>query len=121
MSYPFSCIWINGRSIPLEAITNERVIARSSFEDHTFAFIRDWLSGQETFTIHTSGSTGTPKPISVTRAQMIASARLSAQALGLEQNFTALVCIDTRYIGGQMMLVRSFVTGMKIMALDPCA
>jgi o-succinylbenzoate---CoA ligase len=121
MSYPFSCIWINGRSIPLEAITNERVIARSPFEDHTFAFIRDWLSGQETFTIHTSGSTGTPKPISVTRAQMIASARLSAQALGLEQNFTALVCIDTRYIGGQMMLVRSFVTGMKIMALDPCA
>jgi O-succinylbenzoic acid--CoA ligase len=94
-------------------------IPRSVFEDQTFSFIREWLSEQEKFTIQTSGSTGTPKMISVTREQMTASARLTEQAVMLKRSSNALVCIDTKHIGGRMMLVRSFVTGMRIWALDP--
>jgi len=31
------------------------------------------------------------------------------------------VCLDTRYIAGKMMIVRSFEIGMKIFVVDPCA
>ena len=121
MNYPFTTIWINGRFVALDAILQELSIPKSPFEDQTFSFIREWLSGQKTFTIQTSGSTGAPKMISVTREQMIASAGLTEQVLGLKQSSNALVCIDTKHIGGRMMLVRSFVTGMRIWAIEPCA
>jgi O-succinylbenzoic acid--CoA ligase len=50
---------------------------------------------------------------------MIGSALLTKEALDLRPGETSFVCLDTRYIAGQMMLVRSFVTGMKIVASDP--
>jgi o-succinylbenzoate---CoA ligase len=121
MNYPFSSIWINGRTVSLDLIREEQVTPQSSFEDHTFTFIREWLSDKALFTTQTSGSTGAPKTISFTRDQMMASAQLTAHVLGLRRLYHALVCIDTKYIGGKMMLVRSFVTGMKILAVDPCA
>jgi o-succinylbenzoate---CoA ligase len=121
MSYPFSSIWINGRTVSLDLICTEQATPLSPFENNTFTFIREWLSEQVMFSTQTSGSTGTPKTISFTRDQMMASARLTAQVLGLRQSYHALVCIDTNYIGGKMMLVRSFITGMKILAVDPCA
>jgi O-succinylbenzoic acid--CoA ligase len=121
MSYPFSSIWVNGRVILLEKILNELAIPHSAFEDHTFSFIRQWLSDEKIFSMQTSGSTGDPKFISFTREQMIASARLTEKALTLKSGDHALVCIDTRYIGGKMMLVRSFTIGMKVLAIDPCA
>lgn len=121
MNYPFQTIWLNGRFVSLDTILKEEIIPLSFFENHTLIFIREWLSGQKNFTLNTSGSTGTPKTISVTREQMIASARLTEKAVKLEKFSNALVCIDTKYIGGKMMLVRCFVTGMRIWALDPCA
>ncbi|MBT1697394.1 AMP-binding protein [Fulvivirgaceae bacterium PWU4] len=121
MSYPYASIWINGRTVLLDMIVQDQVKSQSTFEESTFTFMREWLSGEETFTAQTSGSTGEPKVITFTREQMMASARLTAQALSLRPSYQALVCIDTRYIGGKMMLARSFVTGMKILAVDPCA
>ncbi len=52
---------------------------------------------------------------------MVASAQLTQQALQLRAGDTALVCLDTEYIAGKMMLVRSFITDMKIVAVDPSA
>jgi o-succinylbenzoate---CoA ligase len=121
MRYPFTTIWINGRFVQLTEIVQGEVIPKTEFENHTFSFIREWLSGVESFSIQTSGSTGSPKNISITRQQMIASATSTAHALDLKQYYNALVCIDTKYIGGKMMLVRCFVSGMRILALDPCA
>src|SRR5204863_1070270 len=43
------------------------------------------------------------------------------KTLQLQKRFTALVCLDTKYIAGKMMIVRSFIAGMKILAIDPCA
>jgi O-succinylbenzoic acid--CoA ligase len=120
-TYTHTDIWINGRKALLKDILEKKVIAQSDFENQTFDFISDWLSGQETFSLHTSGSTGKPKPISVTRSQMSASAKLTAQSLHLHHSYNALTCLDTRYIAGKMMLVRSLETGMKIFAVDPCA
>jgi O-succinylbenzoic acid--CoA ligase len=121
MTYPHASIWINGRQAAISDIVAGVELPRSDFETNTFTFIRDWLNGREEFRIRTSGSTGTPKVIAIRRDQMIASARMTAQALGLQEDDSALVCLDTKYIAGQMMLVRCFTTGMKILATDPVA
>jgi O-succinylbenzoic acid--CoA ligase len=120
-AYPFKSLWINGRSVSLENIISRKETAASGFEESTFAFIRSWLSGEEKFELTTSGSTGLPKTIFITRAQMIVSARRTSEKIGLLKGSSALVCIDTRYIGGKMMLVRSLTLGLYIVALDPSA
>lgn len=118
-SYPLHDILINGREVSIESIVNGSANAESDFESKTFAFIAEWLRGRETFVQHTSGSTGAPKPISITRSQMIASARSSIRALGLKEGDTGLLCISPDFIGGKMMLVRSLLAGMRIIAVTP--
>lgn len=84
-------------------------------------FCREWLNGKESFILQTSGSTGTPKKITVTRNQLTAAAKHTANVLGLQKNYTSLVCLDTRYIAGVMMLVRSLETGMNIVLVEPAS
>jgi O-succinylbenzoic acid--CoA ligase len=91
----------------------------SDFEKSTLKFCHDWLNGQQEFHIHTSGSTGAPKSIALLRTQMEASAKQTIDSLNLKAGETALVCLDTKYIGGQMMLVRSLIAGMNIIAIEP--
>jgi o-succinylbenzoate---CoA ligase len=119
--YPYDSLWLNGRFVFIANILSQKERALSSFEEHTFAFVADWFAGKNEFEITTSGSTGTPKKIIITRDQMIASAMLTAQALALKTSQTCLVCIDTNFIGGRMMLVRAFTIGLQIFAVDPCA
>ena len=85
------------------------------------AFITDWHSEQQTFTLHTSGSTGTPKPIQLTRTQMEASAWLTGQTFGLQAGDSALVCLNTGYVAGVMMLVRGEVLGLDLTLVEPSA
>jgi O-succinylbenzoic acid--CoA ligase len=120
-TYPFSGFWINGRRVSFQNVLEEKESVRSSFEQTTFTFIREWLSGNERFEMTTSGSTGNPKGISLTRGQMEHSARQTARKIGLQRFSKSLVCIDTKYIAGKMMLVRSFACGLGIVAVDPCA
>ncbi len=119
--YPYKQLWINGRLVQLDSIIAAEETPRTEFEGTTFRFIQQWFSPQHEFPITTSGSTGTPKQITITREQMIASCMQTAEALHLRKYMTCLVCIDTKYIGGLMMLVRAFTLGMKIFAVDPCA
>jgi o-succinylbenzoate---CoA ligase len=93
----------------------------SSYKKIALDFCRDWLNGKEKFTLHTSGSTGDPKAIEFTRNQLEASARLTASVLGLQKDFTSLVCLDTRYTAGMMMLVRSLVSGMNMIIVEPAS
>lgn len=92
-----------------------------TFKERTIDFCQRWLSGQQQFEIQTSGSTGIPKKIFINRQSMIASANGTIQALGIRANQTSLVCLDTSYIAGIMMLVRSLEMGMHIIAVEPCA
>ncbi|HEX9959040.1 MAG TPA: AMP-binding protein [Fibrella sp.] len=85
----------------------------------THPFLLDWRSGQESFTLQTSGSTGLPKPVALTRAQMEASARLTGQTFGLQPGDKALVCLNTRYVAGVMMLVRGEVLGLDLTIVEP--
>lgn len=93
--------------------------SRNDFEKSTLNFCKEWLTGQESFTLQTSGSTGLPKQITVTRDQLKASAKLTTKALGLVKNDTSLVCLDTRYIAGIMMIVRSLEVGMNMIIVEP--
>ncbi len=68
--------------------------------------MRCWLSGQMVFDLQTSGSTGLPKTITVNRRQLEASARMTGTAFSLGKASRALVCLNTDYVGGLMMLVR---------------
>jgi len=121
MAYPFPIIWINGRKILLRDVIEEKVSPDSDFENETFSFIRAWLSEKDTFELQTSGSTGAPKVIKVTRSMMKTSAQLTERALNLQQGYSALVCLNTKFIAGKMMLVRCLEAGMQIFAVDPCA
>ncbi len=90
-------------------------------ETSALQFCHEWLNGKVDFILQASGSTGTPKKISVTRDQLKASATLSTTYLGLKKEFTALVCLDTKYVAGIMMLVRSLEVGMNMYVVEPSA
>jgi O-succinylbenzoic acid--CoA ligase len=85
------------------------------------AFCAQWIAGQQTFSMHTSGSTGTPKSITISRDQMEASARMTANTLALKAGYNALVCLNTDYIAGKMMLVRGLVNNLNLYVTEPSA
>ena len=119
--YPFDSIQMNGRDVSIQSILSAAANPCSDFEAGVFSFISDWYKGIENHVQYTSGSTGAPKPIVITRTQMVASAKMTEKALDLKDGYRALICLSPAYIAGKMMLVRSFVTGMKIIAVAPSA
>ncbi len=119
MNYSNKQITINNREVKITEILSGAVNHLSDFESETFSFIRSWLQGADSFKLHTSGSTGTPKEVTRTRKQLQESAHRTIKALDLNSNDTALICLDTKYIAGKMMLVRAFESNMKIVAVEP--
>lgn len=112
---------LNGKSY-----LKEEIIQRSfpddltEYERNILDFCSSWLNHeQETYVLNTSGSTGIPKPIEISRQQMITSARMTQAALGLKENDHAFVCLNTEFIAGKMMLVRSMEIGMRLTILNP--
>lgn len=93
----------------------------SPFEVNTLEFCRKWLMGEEYFELTTSGSTGTPKPIQISRNQMKASAAMTIEKLELEAGDHILVCMNTAYIAGKMMLVRGLEGNMAMTIVTPVA
>lgn len=120
MPYPHKALWINNREVVLESIRKQTALPEDAFEANTFEFLQQWFDGTANFTLHTSGSTGSPKPIQVTRSQLEASAQSTLKALGINRG-NAMVCLDTRFIAGKMMLVRSLLGGLQIHAYTPAA
>jgi O-succinylbenzoic acid--CoA ligase len=99
------------------------VISANIEEEDSFqnavAFCEQWRNERAVFIINTSGSTGIPKPIEITRTQMEASASMTAQALSLQAGDNALVCLNTEYIAGKMMLVRGMVNQLNLYITEP--
>ncbi len=121
MHYTQAAIVLNNQRLPIREILKHSSFGKTPFETGTLMFIKKWLEGVQTFTLHTSGSTGTPKEITLTREQLQQSALRTAQALKLSAGNTALVCVDTKYIAGKMMLVRALETNMNIVAVEPAS
>ena len=119
MEYPFETLTINKREIRLRDIQQGTVSSHTAFESDTFSFIRQWMSDVHEFTFQTSGSTGDPKIIVFSRDQLIQSALATIDALELKAGDAALVCLNTKYVAGKMMLIRAFVNNMRIIAAEP--
>ncbi|MEQ8302197.1 MAG: AMP-binding protein [Cyclobacteriaceae bacterium] len=112
-------IIINGKEFTAGEITSDQVVPKTIFEKNLLTFCSAWLSGADHFKLTTSGSTSEPKEIVLSRQQMIESAKKTQAAIGLQEGWSSLVCLDPRFIAGQMMLVRSFVSNMHIYAVEP--
>lgn len=84
-----------------------------------FSFCKSWLEGEITFSQFTSGSTGTPKQISISRFQMVASAKATGAFFKTDSNSTLLCCLNPAYIAGKMMLVRAMVWNCEIQLVEP--
>jgi O-succinylbenzoic acid--CoA ligase len=84
-----------------------------------FDFLQDWVRGTESFALQTSGSTGNPKVITVSRHQLMASARMTGQALSLHAGTRALVCLNIGYVAGLMMLVRGMELNWELTIIEP--
>lgn len=82
-------------------------------------FIAEWQNDEPTVLVHTSGSTGKPKPLRVEKLRMAASACITCQFLGLHKGDTALLCMPLDYIAGKMVVVRSLVWGLRLVAVEP--
>jgi O-succinylbenzoic acid--CoA ligase len=107
-SYTFEQIKLGGA-----ALIND------SLHQHSFVLIQQWLNGAELFTFHTSGSTGAPKPIQLQRSQLLASAQGTIEALGLTSQEHVLVCMNTQFIGGAMLLIRALMLNAEITLMEP--
>ncbi len=79
-----------------------------------YLFLNKWFDDSPVITVHTSGSTGTPKELVVRKEQMMQSARLTCEFLNLRKGDSALLCMNLRYIGAMMMVVRSLVAGLNL-------
>jgi O-succinylbenzoic acid--CoA ligase len=121
MSEVTSWIDLHGTRVPLSRLHEVDSHNLTPNVKKAVEFCSGWLSERDLFEITTSGSTGTPRKIQVRRQAMIASARGTVKALGLRPGMTSLVCVDTGFIAGMMMLVRSMATGMNIVVSEPSA
>lgn len=92
---------------------------KTPFEDHLFKFVKKWYSGQNKFAIETSGSTGKPTKVTITKDQMIASAKATIKAFNLKPGDKILLCLDPAYIAGMMMVVRAVIGQLSLIAVEP--
>ena len=116
---PVKSLILNNKKISYEEIGKGIVVGNTAFEQSTLAFCRQWLNAQTAFSLKTSGSTGEPKEIVLSRAQMILSARQTIEYFNLSPVDTVLVCLNTAYIAGIMMLVRALEAEANIIAVEP--
>jgi O-succinylbenzoic acid--CoA ligase len=82
-------------------------------------FCQKWLNGAQSFTLKTSGSTGPPKDITVSREQMILSARATKSFLKLRKGCRMVCCLNTDMVAGKMMLVRAMEWEALIYLIKP--
>ena len=94
-------------------------VFNNPFWNDLYSFLHDWFSDNPTLTVQTSGSTGIPKEIQVEKERMMQSARLTCSFLGLKAGDKALLCMDLKYIGAKMVVVRSLIAGLDLYITTP--
>lgn len=90
-----------------------------TIDDELKRFMDEWNNESALMEVHTSGSTGTPKRMLVKKQQMMNSARITCQFLGLQAGDKALLCMPLQYIAGKMMVVRSLVAQLDLIVVEP--
>ncbi|MBL7951181.1 MAG: AMP-binding protein [Flavobacteriales bacterium] len=106
-----------------EAIQRFRAFIGPRSEDHPWATalvstLED-LGNATGLRATTSGTTGPPKRYIIPRADLMASAALTARAFDLKSRDRVLHCLPSDFVAGKMMLVRAFVLGLDLHVIDP--
>lgn len=107
----------NGHKVSIKNLSAYK--PKTENEEYIKSFISNWLSLKEKFLFHTSGSTGKPKPIYLTKQQLEYSAQSTINRLNLKPHSNCLLCINPKFIGGSMMLVRALLNQMNIIYEEP--
>ena len=110
-------IEFNGNKIPVSDLSTYK--PQTQNEDYIVSFVSGWINQKLEFQFHTSGSTGEPKPILLKRRQLQSSAEATIKSLNLISHSTCLLCINPKFIGGSMMLVRALLNNMNIIFKEP--
>lgn len=87
--------------------------------DSFFSFIRQWFQDTPTILVQSSGSTGNPKIIELQKKDMIASAARTISTFDIPTESTMLLCMDCKYIGAMMMVVRAIVNKSHLVVVSP--
>ncbi|MFP5471191.1 MAG: AMP-binding protein [Bacteroidia bacterium] len=104
----------------LRAFCNEKLSQQlEEWEKHIYTFVLEWLNDKNYIITHTSGSTGKPKEIQLPKNTLVESAKNTCTFFNLTGGSKALLCIPAAFIGGKMMLVRGFVSGMDVKTIKP--
>lgn len=82
-------------------------------------FIAEWGNDRDYVVAHTSGSTGTPKEIRLLKADMKASALATNRRFGITDRSSLFLCLSVDYIAGKMMIVRSLLSGARLVVEKP--
>ncbi len=91
------------------------------FYDSIKSFVIKWFDPElSEIEILTSGSTGTPKMIRLRKNEMIKSAIKTQNYFNYKSGSTAVLCLPPDYIAGMMMLVRAFISNLKLILITPC-
>lgn len=91
-----------------------------AWEHSIWAFIHDFLDPQrDYFETATSGSTGAPKMITIQKKHAVSSAKNTIDYFGLKPLDTVHLCMNCRYIGAKMMIVRALVGQLKLTYSEP--
>ncbi|WP_181308881.1 AMP-binding protein [Rufibacter sp. XAAS-G3-1] len=113
---------LNGKKFFLDEIQHysfRESIPIDGYEAKTLEFCKNWLQGVQEYPVQTSGSTGTPKFLELPRDRMEASAKRTLGIFGLQPEDRVLVCLNTEYIAGMMMLVRGLVGNLHMTIIEP--
>ncbi|HPG32648.1 MAG: AMP-binding protein [Lentimicrobiaceae bacterium] len=82
-------------------------------------FISHWVDKQDFVKVKTSGSTGKPKIIKLKKSALLASASMTTGFLRLNSGQTALLCLNTHFIAGIMMVVRAMQMELNLITVAP--
>ena len=79
----------------------------------------DLQEGLTDFSFQSSGSTGTPKKITLSKDQLIQSAKTTLSYFSIKPDARFLLCIHPQFIGGAMQIVRAYVNQGQLDVLAP--
>ena len=110
---------INGAGhTPETALELARLIASNKFasedEKDLFQFLTEWFDATPTISVNTSGSTGKPKTMLLDKERVKHSAQQTVDFFQLKRGMDVLLCLNTNYIAGKIMVVRAVEHGMNI-------
>jgi O-succinylbenzoic acid--CoA ligase len=112
----FSII-VKEQAYTLEAFLNASFL--DSYALRAQAFLNSWQN-DGVFSFYTSGTTGLPKQLCFSKTQLFTSALNTLNALKLKgASEHILACLDLKFVGGAMMLVRALVLDCPISLFEP--